>query len=194
MNKASARLDQPGADPRRALRGTVRDLPPGSLRSPVGNFNDGLRKKLTEKGITPHVAAAVGNAIGRAWAAWAAGWETRIPTALPPFAAYPLPAAVPHPTLPHPLRLGVSSAEGGLNLVPLLNAIKAEIGPSAQEHNADSALSQFVTAFSARFHNWNSTALLVNVFGGGPSKFAPLPGPIFGTVVGDRVLAGPLPF
>ncbi len=174
--------------------GPIAIFPQGSLRSPVSSMSDNIRKKLTERGVIPAVATAVGNSVGQGFEKWAAGYETRVPTAFPMFAAYPLPAAIPHPMLPHPLRLGVSNAEGNLNPPALVGSIKAGIGPSANETAADGAITAFVGLFNARFHAWNTSAILVNLVGGGPSKLAPLPGPIFGTVQGDHVLGGPHQF
>jgi hypothetical protein len=172
--------------------GPIAILPQGSLRggAPMG---EEIERKLAGR-VSPAVAHGIGVTISRAWAGWANAWETRIPTAFPQFAAFPLPAAPAHPTLPHPFRLATSSGEGGLSAPALTLALKHEIGPSSNEPGADGAIAAFAAAFAGRFHAWNAAALLVNLYGGGPSKLAPLPGPIFGTVQGDHVLGGPHQF
>jgi hypothetical protein len=170
--------------------GPIAILPAGSLQGTVP-IADNIQKKLVARGIAANVATATGNAIGRAWAAWAAGYGTRMPAAFPPFAAYPLPAAPVHPAPPHPLRLGSSSGEPGVATIPLNSAIKTALKIAPTDDPADRAITAFTTVFMTRFRTWHAAALIQNLLGGGPSKLAPLPGPIFGTVQGDRVLGGP---
>jgi hypothetical protein len=173
--------------------GPIAILPAGSLQS-TGVMAESIQAKMVARGIPANVATATGNAIGHAWAAWASGYESRMPLAFPPFAAYPFPAAPVHPAPPHPLRLGGSRGEAGIGAVPLTVAIKTALAIPASDQAADQAITAFTAAFALRFRTWHGLALIQNLLGGGPSKLAPLPGPIFGTVQGTRVLGGPHQF
>jgi hypothetical protein len=175
------------------VEGPVAVITQGSLTGPsLATLETDIVSKLKQRGFSDVVALATGKAVAAGWSSWTSKYEARNPAAFPIYAGYPVPFAPDHPALPpFPLRLGKSTGEIELSPPRLSATILGRLGAQASEPGAAAAVSAFSAAFGLRFQAWLAAASFVNLWGGGWSKIAPLPGPIFGTLHGRNVILAP---
>jgi hypothetical protein len=177
--------------------GPAANLTPGSLVSD-GNIESTVVQKLIGSQVPSEIARALARELAAAWNAWAAGFQMRIPSAYPSFAAFPGPVAPPTPaaTGPIPLSNGSSTGEAGLKASILANklgsAVKLYTG-KAGGGSPDQALKNLANWVESSFAEWKGLARLDGVTGKGPvPTFAPPYVPVGPVIRGDNLSIGPV--
>jgi hypothetical protein len=177
--------------------GPTANLTPGSLVSD-GNVESKVVQKLIDSQVPSEISRALARELAAAWNDWAAGFQMRIPSAYPSFAAFPGPVAPPTPAVTGPIALskGSSVGEAGLKASILVNKLGSAVKLYAGKAGGgppDQALKNLANWVESSFVEWKGLAKLDGVIGKGPvPTFAPPYVPVGPVIRGVNVSIGPL--